>query len=204
MSGAPDRVTVYVADDHPVYREGVALALRGRPEFELVGEGANGRAALQDLRTLQPDVAVLDVRMPGLDGHAVLRALQRDGVPTRVVFVSATIDDDAEREAVELGATAYLSKESTRERICEAIAAAARGDRVAAGRVSAAPRSLLSPREQEVLRLTADGLSGPAIGRELHLSPETVKTHLKSIYDKLGVGDRAAAVAEAMRRGLLD
>jgi two-component system nitrate/nitrite response regulator NarL len=198
------RVTVYVADDHPVYREGVALALRRRPEFDVVGEAEDGRRALEDLRRLRPDVAVLDVKMPGLEGHAVLNAVIRDALPTRVVLLSATVDDDEADAALHKGASAYLSKEATRDTICDAVAAAARGAQTVPTRPEGPARPLLSPRELEVLRLTAAGRSAPAIGRDLHLSPETVKTHLKNVYEKLGVSDRAAAVAEGMRRGLLE
>jgi two-component system nitrate/nitrite response regulator NarL len=199
------RVRVYVADDHPVFRDGVVFALKQRPEFDVVGAGEDGRQALDAIRELAPDVAVLDVNMPGLDGHAVLRAVQRDALATRVVMLSATVLPPEAREALAAGALAYLSKEVTREAICDAVAAAARGERLQDD--VAEPereRPLLSPRELEVLRLTADGQSAPSIGRALHLSPETVKTHLKNVYEKLGVSDRAAAVAEGMRRGLVE
>ncbi|WP_035125928.1 response regulator transcription factor [Conexibacter woesei] len=199
------RVRVYVADDHPVFRDGVVLALRRRPEFEVVGEAQDGRTALEEIRVLRPDVALLDVKMPGLDGHTVLRAIQRDDLPVKVVLLSATVLPPEAREALAAGAMAYLSKEVNRDAICDAVAAAARGDRL---QVDVAEpvweRPLLSPRELEVLRLTAGGQSAPSIGRELHLSPETVKTHLKNVYEKLGVSDRAAAVAEGMRRGLVE
>jgi two-component system nitrate/nitrite response regulator NarL len=199
------RVRVYVADDHPVFRDGVVLALKQRPEFDVVGAGEDGRQALDAIRALSPDVAVLDVSMPGLDGHEVLRAVQRDALATRVVMLSATVLPPEEREALAAGALAYLSKEVTRDAICEAVAAAARGQRLQDDVAEPArERPLLSPRELEVLRLTAGGQSAPSIGRDLHLSPETVKTHLKNLYEKLGVSDRAAAVAEGMRRGLVE
>jgi two-component system nitrate/nitrite response regulator NarL len=205
MPAGGRRVTVYVADDHPVYRDGVVLALRARPaEFQVVGTGADGRIALAALRQLRCDVAVLDVRMPELDGMAVLRCVREESLPTRVVLVSATVDAAQARAALDAGASALLSKEATRERICAAIAAAARGEQVQVEPDGDGFRRLLSPRELEVLHLTAAGLSAPAIGRELHLSPETIKTHLRNVYDKLGVSDRAAAVAEGMRRGLLE
>lgn len=201
-----NRLTVYVADDHPVFRDGVVMALKQRPEFAVVGHGEDGRTALEDIRRLQPDVAVLDVKMPGLDGHGVLHAIQRDGLPTRVVLLSATLLPAETRESLAAGASAYLSKEATREEICGVVAAVGRGERLLdAGAVApATQRPLLSPRELEVLRLTAGGKSAPAIGRALHVSPETVKSHLKNVYDKLGVSDRAAAVAEGMRRGLVE
>ena len=205
MPAGGRRVTVYVADDHPVYRDGVVLALRARPaEFQVVGTGADGRIALAALRQLRCDVAVLDVRMPGLDGMAVLRCVREESLPKSVVLVSATVDAAQARAALDAGASALLSKQATRERICAAIAAAARGERVPVEADEDGFRRLLSARELEVLHLTAAGLSAPAIGRELHLSPETIKTHLRNVYDKLGVSGRAAAVAEGMRRGLLE
>jgi len=209
------RVRVFVADDHPVYREGVARAIKARPEFELIGEAENGRQALETIKSLLPDVAVLDVQMPGLQGSEVLHAIKRDGVPTRVVLLSAHVDSETVYRAVASGAGAYLSKESSRERICDAVAAVARGEVVLSAEVQAGlaseiqirerdERPALTPREHEILVLTANGQSAPAIGKQLHLSQSTVKTHLKSLYEKLGVSDRAAAVAESMRRGLLE
>jgi two-component system, NarL family, nitrate/nitrite response regulator NarL len=124
------RVTVYVADDHPVFRDGVVLALKRRPDFEVVGEADDGRTALDEIRVLTPAVALLDVKMPGLDGHAVLRAIQRDDLPTRVVLLSATVLPPEAREGLAAGALAYLSKEVNRDAICDAVAAAARGDRL--------------------------------------------------------------------------
>src|SRR3954453_5168109 len=105
------RVRVYVADDHPVFRDGVVLALRRRPEFDVVGEAEDGRTALQEIRVLKPDVALLDVKMPGLDGHTVLRAIQRAVLPVAVVLLSATVLPPEAREALAAGAMAYLSKE---------------------------------------------------------------------------------------------
>jgi two-component system nitrate/nitrite response regulator NarL len=209
------RVTVLVADDHPVYREGVARAIKSRPEFELVAEVKDGREALEMIKSLAPDVAVLDVQMPGLHGNEVLHAVQRDGLQTRIVLLSANVDSETVYRAVASGAGAYLSKESSRDRICDAVAAVARGEVVLSAEVQAGlaseiqirerdERPALTPREHEILVLTANGNSAPDIGRQLHLSQSTVKTHLKSLYEKLGVSDRAAAVAEAMRRGLLE
>ena len=209
------RVRVFVADDHPLYREGVARAIKARPEFELVGEADDGRRALDGIKELLPDVAVLDVQMPGLQGSDVLHAIKRDGLATRVVLLSAHVDSDTVYRAVASGVGAYLSKESSRERICDAVAAVARGEVVLSAEVQAGlaseiqirerdERPALTPREHEILALTANGQSAPDIGRQLHLSQSTVKTHLKSLYEKLGVSDRAAAVAESMRRGLLE
>lgn len=212
---APTRVRVVVADDHPLYREGVVRAVRERPEFELVGEAADGRTALDAIRELVPDVAVLDVKMPELDGLQVLNAIRRDGLATRVVLLSAFLDGAVVFEAVAAGASAYLSKDAGRPEICDAIAAVARGETVLSREAQAGiasevrtrghvDRPALTSREQEVLVLVAEGHAAPEIGRRIYLSTATVKGHLQSIYEKLGVSDRAAAVAEAMRRGLLE
>lgn len=213
-AGAP-RITVYVADDHPVYREGIARAIKARPDFELVGEAADGREALEQIREKAPRIALLDINMPGLNGQEVLNALTRDGVETTVVFLSAFLDSEVVYSAIAGGAGGFLSKNARRDDICDSVAAVARGQVVLAPEIQAglaseiqvrekSERPLLTPREREVLALTADGHSAPDIGRELHLSAATVKTHLSSLYEKLGVSDRAAAVAEAMRRGLLE
>jgi two-component system, NarL family, nitrate/nitrite response regulator NarL len=209
------RITVVVADDHPVYREGIVRAVKERPDLQLVGEMGTGREALGAIEELRPDVAVLDMRLPGLDGRQLLNAIEREGLPTRVLFVSAYVDSEIVYAAIGGGARGYLSKEATRQQICDAVAAVARGDTVLAPEVhqglareiqlrASDDRPVLTAREREILRLTAEGLSGPEIGRRLFLSPATVKTHLQHLYGKLGVSDRAAAVAEAMRRGLLE
>ena len=214
MTAAP-RTRILVAEDHPLFREALGSAIRARPEFELVGEAADGREALELARTLTPDVIVLDLKLPELDGLQVLAALRREESPVRVVLLSAFLDGAIAYEAVAAGAEAYLSKDADRERICHTIAAVARGETVLAPEIQAGiaqeirsrgstTRPRLSPREHEVLTLVADGHSAPDIGKLLFLSPATVKGHLQSLYEKLGVSDRAAAVAEGMRRGLLE
>jgi two-component system nitrate/nitrite response regulator NarL len=210
------RVRVLVADDHPVYREGIVRAVKERPDLELVGEAGDGREALEKVRELTPDVAVLDIRMPGLDGTQVLNALRRDGLKTEVLFLSAFLESELAYRTVAEGAKGYLSKEAARQEICDAIVLIARGGTALAPEVQASlaqgirerelagGRPDLTPREREVLQLIAEGMSAPEIGKRIHLSPTTVKTHLHTLYEKLGVRDRAAAVAEAMRRGLLE
>jgi two-component system, NarL family, nitrate/nitrite response regulator NarL len=211
-----ERVTVLVADDHPIYREGIVRAINERPDLELVGEAADGREALEKIQALGPEVAVLDIRMPGLDGTQVLSAMRRDGLATEVLFISAFMEPELAYKTVAAGARGYLSKEASRQEVCEAIITIARGGTALAAEAQAGlateiqerERSggppQLTAREHEVLRLVAQGLSAPDIGKEIHLSVTTVKSHLHSLYEKLGVSDRAAAVAEAMRRGMLE
>ncbi len=207
-------IRVYVADDHPIYRDGLMRALARRPEFDLVGGSADGATAITELEELRPDVAILDLRMPGVDGIGVMRAIQDAELATRVVLVSAFSDSDVIYEAVASGASAYLHKDADRDQICDAVAAVARGETrlpqaiqerlLSAIRArAAAEHTGLTPREREILKLSADGLTAPEIGKTLHLSPATVKSHLQHVYEKLGVSQRTAAVAEAMRRGLL-
>ena len=209
------RIRVLVADDHPLYREAVVRAVRARPEFELIGQAADGREALGVIRDETPDIAVIDVEMPSLGGVEVVRAVARDELQTRIVLLSAHLESDTVYAAVAEGVRAYLSKAWPAERICDALLAVHRGEVIlpeevqaglaAAIRSHAAPgRPNLSPRERDVLVRLADGMSAPAIARELHVSTATVKTHQKTLYEKLGVSDRAAAVAEAMRRGLIE
>jgi two-component system nitrate/nitrite response regulator NarL len=210
------RVTVVVADDHPLFREAVERAVRGRPEFELVGVAADGREALGAIRRLAPDVAVLDFSMPGLDAMQILNAVTRDRLSTRVLIVSAFGDPALVYRAVQGGAAGYFLKESDGDEILDAIAAAARGRTVIDPALhtgifdqvrlhaSRDDRPILTAREREVLALTAEGLSAPQISERLIVAVPTVKTHQARLYEKLGVSERAAAVAEAMRRGLLE
>jgi two-component system, NarL family, nitrate/nitrite response regulator NarL len=206
---------VLVADNHPLYREAVVSAISRAPGLDLVAEACDGRRALEAARESEPDVALLDMRMPELDGMQVLNALVREGLRTRVVFLSAHADGSTVYAAVGAGAFGYLSKDAPADVVCDAVTLVARGgtvlppevqDGIAAEIRSRAPteRPLLTPREQEVLKLAADGCSAPEMARQLHLSHGTVKSHLQSLYQRLGVSDRAAAVAEAMRRGLLE
>jgi two-component system nitrate/nitrite response regulator NarL len=209
------RVSVYVGEDHPIYLEGLVRALAQRPEFEVVGSSHDGRDALHQIRALQPDVAILDEHMPGLTGNDVLQAISRDALATRVIMLTASLDSAVVFRAVANGVRGYLTKDSDRTTICDVVAAVARGQTVLAPEVQAGladevrvrqneRRPTLSRREQEVLERAATGLSAPQIARELSISTATVKTHLHNLYDKLGVSERAAAVAEAMRRGLLE
>lgn len=204
-----------MVDDHPVYRDGVVSALRHRAEIQVVAQAANGREGLETIRELSPDAVILDFELPDLTGLAVARALRQDGLPTRVLFLSAYYDRGVVHDALAAGAAGFLSKNAGGAEIGDAVLAIARGETVLGGDVQAALAQEirrdgeradpgLSARELEVLRLVAGGLSAPEIGRRLHLGTTTVKTHLQRVYEKLGVADRAAAVAEAMRRDLLE
>ena len=209
------RVTVVVADDHPLYREGVVRALLACGQVEIVAEAEDGRSALAEIQKHLPDVALLDYKLPELDGVAVTHAVVREQLRTRVLLVSAFVDSGVVYKALETGAAGFVSKEARREQIADAVLACARGENVvppdvAAGLVSeirlrkSSDAPALTPREQQILHLIAAGKSLPQIAKELYLGLTTVKTHVQHLYEKLGVSDRAAAVAIAMRRGLIE
>ena len=211
----PERLRVLIADDHPVYRQGLERAINEREELELVGACGDGRQALETISQLEPEVAIVDVRMPGLDGLAILSAVKRDALRTRIVLLTGYEDSTAAYKALAAGAAGYVSKTSDNMELCDSIVKVARGETVIAPQFSAGiateiqlreatDRPALTDREGEVLRLLAEGRTASRIGEELHLSEATIKTHLHNLYDKLGVSDRAAAVATAMRWGLLE
>jgi two-component system nitrate/nitrite response regulator NarL len=181
----------------------------------VVAEAEDGTAALELIKTHRPDVALLDFRMPGLDGAQVATAVCRDDIPTRVLILSAHDESAIVYQALQEGAAGFLPKESTRAEIVNAVLDCAKGRDVVSPSVAAALAGeirrraepagpVLTPREREVLAGIAQGESIPTIAARLYLAPSTVKTHVQRLYEKLGVGDRAAAVAEGMRRKLLE
>jgi two-component system nitrate/nitrite response regulator NarL len=207
-------ITVVVADDHPVFRDGVVRAVQLGGRATVVATCVDGASALAEVRARRPDVAVLDQRMPGATGTDVAAAAAADGLPTRVLVLSAFEEPDVVYRALESGVAGYLTKDASPMEIADAVVALAAGRTVLpselmsglAGAIRGRARETgptLTDREREVLSLAAEGRSAPEIAKELFLGVTTVKTHLARAYEKLGVGDRAAAVAEAMRRGLL-
>ncbi|HET6551769.1 MAG TPA: response regulator transcription factor [Solirubrobacter sp.] len=206
---------MYVADDHPMFLEAILAAIRDRPELELVGSASSGHDAAAGIAALEPDVAVLDMRLRGLSGHEVLDHAAAQEPHTRFLFLSAHVESDLVYAALASGAAGYLSKEIDRDAICEAIVAVADGETVLSPDVqrnlAGAIRQrdvregpVLTPRELAVLALVAEGLATHQIAARLKVAPATVKSHLRSINHKLDVPDRTSAVAAAMRRGLLE
>lgn len=210
------RSRVLIADDHPIYRDGLARVLTECDAFEVVADVGDGVEALEGIRRLDPDLAVVDLRLPGLDGIAVIESARREGLLTRIVIVSAYEDSGTVISAFSAGAWAYLTKLIPPEDICATLSRVARGDSVIPEEIRARlltdrserrgreATTVLSAREREVLKLTAEGMSAPEIAEQLFVGVTTVKTHLQHIYEKFNVSDRAAAVTVAHRRGLLD
>ena len=205
-------IRVILVDDHPVVRAGLAGMLSAEDDLEVVGEAGDGEEALALVRKLRPDVALMDLRMPRLDGAGATARILADSPQTRVLVLT-TYDSDADIvRAVESGATGYLLKDTPRAELADAVRAATRGETVLAPPVAARlVRRLRSPstpvltaRESEVLSAVARGLSNADVGRELHIGEATVKTHLLRIFGKLEVDDRTVAVTRAYALGLLE
>ncbi len=204
-------ITVLVVDDHPVVRSGLIGLLDVEDDLEIVGEAADGEEALARVAALAPDVVLMDLRMPRLDGAGATARIVADH-PGSKVLVLTTYDTDGDIvRAVEAGATGYLLKDTPRAQLVEAVRAAARGETVLAPAVAArlvsrmrAPAvETLTQREVQVLRCVSRGLSNAEIGRELFIGEATVKTHLLRAFAKLGVDDRTRAVTVAMELGIL-
>ena len=203
-------IRVLIADDHPVVRSGLAGMLGVEPDLEVVGEAADGAAAVALARDLSPDLVLMDLRMPVLDGAAATARIT-DELPAVHVLVLTTYETDADiLRAVEAGATGYLLKDTPRDQLVAGVRAAARGESALSPTVARrlvqqlrGDDSRLTPRELEVLAGVARGLSNAAIGRELFITEATVKTHLLRAFGKLGVDDRTRAVTVAMERGIL-
>lgn len=204
-------IRILLVDDHPVVRAGLSGLLASQPDFEVVGEASHGVEALALINTLKPDVVLMDLRMPLLDGVSAIRQIRASGARPQVLVLT-TYDTDSEIvRAVEAGATGYLLKDVPREELFRAVRLCARGEAVLSppiaarllGRMRGAREENLSVRELEVLALVAKGLSNKEIARKLKISEATVKTHLLHAFSKLGVDDRTAAVTVALEKGIL-
>ncbi|WP_306318880.1 MULTISPECIES: response regulator transcription factor [unclassified Streptomyces] len=207
-------ISLLIVDDHPVVRDGLRGMFESATGFTVLGEAANGVEAVTRAAALDPDVVLMDLRMPGGGGVDAIRELGRRGVRARVLVLTTYDTDSDTLPAIEAGATGYLLKDAPREELFTAVRAAAEGRTVlspaVASRLVTAVRTpapdtgeTLSAREREVLVLVARGTPNKEIARELFISEATVKTHLTHIYGKLGVKDRAAAVAVAYDRKIL-
>jgi DNA-binding NarL/FixJ family response regulator len=204
-------IRILIADDHPIVRNGLRGAFANEPDIEVAGEAANGREAVDRAVREGVDVVLMDLRMPEMDGVQAIAAL-RERAPGVRVLVLTTFDSETDvLPAIEAGATGYLLKDAVPEELLRAVRAAHRGESVLSpsvaghlmGQVRKPAGKVLSKRELEVLQLVADGSSNREAANRLFISEASIKTHLLHIYDKLGVRDRAAAVGEAYRRGLL-
>jgi DNA-binding NarL/FixJ family response regulator len=206
-----DIISILITDDHPVVREGLAGMLASQSDLKVVGLAADGETAAKLHQELSPDVTLMDLRMPGIDGVGAIEMIRKTQ-PSAHILVLTTYDSDVDiLRAIEAGATGYLLKDTPREDLFRAVRAAALGESVLAPTVAARLMSRmrapadenLSAREIEVLQLVSKGYSNKKIGKSLHISTATVKTHLIHVYNKLGVDDRTAAVTRALEKGII-
>ena len=207
----PEAIRILIVDDHPVVRDGLSGMFAGDPRFEVVGEAADGEEAVTMAEALAPDVVLMDLRMPRVDGATAIARMAERRVTAKVLVLTTYETDRDVLPAIKAGATGYLLKDATQEELFRAVGAAARGESVLSpsvaarllGQVRAPVVEPLSQRELEVLRLVAKGATNREVARRLFISEASVKAHLLHVYAKLGVNDRAAAVAAAYERGLL-
>ncbi|CAN5212254.1 response regulator transcription factor [soil metagenome] len=204
-------ITVLVADDHPIVRSGIVALLDAADDIEVIGEAVDGSQAVELALTLEPNLVLMDLRMPGLDGDVATERILAVNPAIRIIVLTTYETDDSILRAIEAGASGYLLKAAPQEEILAGIRSVARGEVALAPsiaallvrRVKAPPVATLSERETQVLALVAKGQSNPAIARSLFVSEATVKTHLLHVFEKLGVNDRTRAVTLAMELGLL-
>jgi two-component system, NarL family, response regulator len=207
-SPATAHIRVLVADDHPVVRAGLSAVIAQQSDLELVAEAENGARAVALFREQRPDVALMDLRMPLMDGVEAIRAITTEFPDARILALT-TYEGDADiRRALEAGASGYLLKDMLLTDVLTAVRTVQRGERVIPIAVAARleeflERSELTDREAEVLRLVGRGLSNKEVARAIGRTQETVKIHLKNIFAKLGVADRTEAVTVALARGLI-
>ncbi|MGW2282888.1 response regulator [Streptomyces sp. NPDC001770] len=204
-------ITLLIVDDHPVVRDGLRGMFTADPRFEVLGEAGDGAEAIAAAEKLRPDVILMDLRMPRTDGVTAIKELTKRGVPARVLVLTTYDTDSDVVPAIEAGATGYLLKDAPREELFRAVEAASQGQAVLSptiatrlmGQVRRPAPAPLSARELEILELVAQGTTNREAARKLFISEATVKTHLLHLYAKLGVSDRAAAVAAGFSHGYL-
>ena len=204
-------IRILIVDDHPIVRDGIRGMFTGDERFEVIGEASDGQQAIDRARVARPDVVLMDLRMPGVDGVQATRAIVELGLAN--VLILTTYDSETDvLPAIEAGATGYLLKDAARDELIDAVFSAAKGESVLSppiarrlmGQVRQPRRTAVSERELEVLRLVARGNTNKEIASELFISEATVKTHLLHVYEKLDANDRASAVAKGFELGLLN
>ena len=208
MHDTRQTIRVLSVDDHPLIRKGIAFILANEPDIELVAEAADGNEAVQVYRQLRPDVTLMDLRMPGLDGIAATRAIRAEFPEARIIALTMYDGDQDIYRALDAGVRGYLLKEKVHANVVCAVRLVQSGKRLVPPEVAERlaehfPKAALTPRETEVLALVADGLGNKEIAERLGIASGTIKIHVQNILDKLGASDRTQAVTIALHRGIL-
>ena len=216
MEQIPTKIKILIADDHPVVREGLSAMLSKEKEIQVVGEAENGTEAIRKARELQPDIILMDLRMPEVDGVEAMRQIRVKNPDMKFIVLTTYDNDEYIFKGIEAGARAYLLKDAPREELFKAIRAVYKGESLiqpaVAGKVldrfaelsrEAQAPDVLSERELEVLNLMAKGAANKFIATTLSIGESTVKTHIQSIFQKLRVGDRTEAVTQAIKKGII-
>jgi DNA-binding NarL/FixJ family response regulator len=202
------RLRVLCVDDHPILRDGLELIIGRQPDMEIVGSAATGEEALDVFPTSRPDVTLMDLRLPGMTGLETIRAIRRLDSQARIVVLTMYQGDEDVYRALEAGAAACLFKDTLSKDLIRVIREVCAGGSHLEPQVKAlldqrARTPALTAREVEIMKLVAEGLRNREIGRELHVSEETVGVHLRNIFAKLNVNDRTSAVSVSLRRGII-
>lgn len=208
MPGTETPIRILTVDDHPILREGIAAVIGTQPDMVLAGEASNGREAVERHRELDPDVTLMDIQMPEMDGVEAIRAIRAEAPEARIVVLTTYDGDVQAMRAFQAGASGYLLKSMLRKELLDTIRAVHAGRRRISPEVAVSiaehhDDDRLSPREVEVLELIATGHANKSVADELGISEETVKSHVRNILAKLGANDRTHAVTIARRRGIL-
>lgn len=204
-----DPIRVLTVDDHPVLREGIAAILEAQPDIELAGEASNGKEAIELFRKLKPDVTLMDLQMPGMNGVEAITAIRHEFPTGRIVVLTSFGGDRLALEAIKAGAVGFLLKGALRRELLDTIRSVHAGRRHIQSEIAQeialhAAEDQLNDRERIVLGLVAAGKANKQIARELSISEDTVKMNLKNIFSKLGVDDRTRAVTIAIKRGIIE
>jgi DNA-binding NarL/FixJ family response regulator len=209
MSADRRPIRILSVDDHPLFREGVATLLAGQSDVTLIAEASSGREAVDQFRRHRPDVTLMDLQMPEMNGVDAMVAIREEFPSARIIVLTTYVGDALVLRALKAGARAYLLKSLLRKELLETIRLVHAGEKrivpvVAADLAEHATDDALSPREVDVLRLIAGGNANKAIASQLSITEETVKGHVKNILSKLAASDRTHAVTIALRRGIID
>lgn len=206
-----EKIKIFVADDHPIVREGLVAVLETQADFEIVGEAADGQAVIETVVETNPDILFLDLAMPRKDGVQVIEFLQQHNSPIKVIIFTVFDTDERIITAIKAGAKGYLLKGASRQEIFNAVRVVSQGGSLLQPAIASKvfqhisqEVAALSPREMEVLKLLSKGLKNSTLAEELFISERTVKFHVSAILGKLGVKNRTEAVQLAIKRGLID